>query len=126
MKKQRLERLNSLLREVIAEVIQMEVRNPKIAHFTTVTRVEISPDLHHGKVFISVIGTPAEKQATIEALESAASFIALHSSKKMVIRYFPALTFFLDDSVEKYAKIEQILQTIQEEQSSRKQNSSDE
>lgn len=119
MKHQRLERLGSLMTEVISEVISQEVRNPNVAHFVSVTRVEVTADLHYAKVYISVIGTDEEKKKTIEALQQAAGFIAISASKKMVIRYFPALTFKLDTSVDEHLKIEKILEEIEKERQSR-------
>jgi ribosome-binding factor A len=116
----RTDRLNSLLKEVISEVIKREVRNPHVAELVTVTRVQISKDLRHAKVFISVIGTEQEKAATMEALASAAGFIAVQSSQKVVMRYFPELTFKLDDSVEKHMRIEELLGKISKERESRR------
>lgn len=116
---QRTDRLNSLLKEVISEVIKREVRNPHISELVTVTRVQITKDLHHAKVYVSVIGTEQEKKATLEALTSAAGFIAVHSSHKVVMRYFPELSFKLDDSVDKHMRIEELLGKINEERGSR-------
>lgn len=116
---QRTDRLNSLLKEVISEVIRRDVRNPHVTELVTVTRVQISKDLRHAKVFISVIGTEQEKAETIEALTSAAGFIAVQSSQKVVMRYFPELTFKLDDSVEKHMRIEELLGKISKERESR-------
>src|ERR1700720_1746150 len=98
MPKQRTDRLNSLLKEVISEVIRKDVRNPHVNELVTVTRVDITKDLHYAKVYISVIGDEQAKAETIAALTSAAGFIAVNSSKKVVMRYFPELTFKLDDS----------------------------
>ena len=116
----RTDRLNSLLKEVISEVIRMDVRNPHVNQMVTVTRVNITNDLHYAKVYISVIGSEQEKVETIDALQSAAGFIAVNASKKVVMRYFPELTFILDDSVEKHMRIESLLGKIQEERKSRK------
>ena len=116
---QRTDRLNSLLKEVISEVIKREVRNPHVTELMTVTRVQISKDLHYAKVFISVIGTEQDKIETIEALNSAAGFIAVQSSQKVVMRYFPELKFKLDDSVDKHMRIEELLGKITEERESR-------
>lgn len=113
--KQRTERLNSLLKEVISEVIRDDVRNPNVHELFTVTRVEITKDLHYAKVYVSVIGTQEDREKTIDALQSAAGFIATHASKKVVMRYFPALTFKLDDSVDKHMRIDEILKKIQNE-----------
>lgn len=119
MAKKRTERLNSLLKEVISEVITRDVGNPHVATLVTVTSVDISSDLHHAKVYISVIGSQAEKDETLAALQSSAGFIAVHASKKVVMRYFPELTFKLDTSVEKHMRIEALIEKIHEEQQSR-------
>lgn len=116
----RTERLNSLLKEVISEVIRADVRNPNVAEFTTVTSVDISKDLHHAKVYISVIGTEVERKQTVDALESAAGFIGIHAAKKVVMRHFPTLTFRLDTSVDKQLKIDSLLKKIHEEEESRR------
>lgn len=112
MPKQRTDRLNSLLKEVISEVIRRDVRNPHVNELVTVTRVDITKDLHYAKVYISVIGTPEEKSNTLNALQSAAGFIAVNASKKVVMRYFPSLTFKLDDAVDKHMRIETLLNEL--------------
>jgi ribosome-binding factor A len=116
--KQRTDRLNSLLKEVISEVIRRDVRNPHVNELVGVTRVDITKDLHHAKVYISVIGNDQQKKETIQALNSAAGFIAVHASKKVVMRYFPELNFILDDSVEKHMRIETLLAEINAKKSS--------
>ena len=115
----RVDRLNSLLKEVISEVIRTDVRNPHVGALITVTRVDITKDLHHAKVYISVIGDEKEKTETLIALNTAAGFIAVNASKKVVMRYFPELTFKLDDSVEKHMRIEELLGKISKERESR-------
>ncbi|MBF8262654.1 MAG: ribosome binding factor [Parachlamydiales bacterium] len=119
MKKQRLDRVNSLLKEVIWEVIQKDVRNPHINIFVTVTKVDTSADLHHAKVYISLIATDAEKAKILQALQTAAGFIAVNASKKVQIRYFPQLTFFLDNSADEHMRIDKILGKIEEERRAR-------
>jgi ribosome-binding factor A len=117
--KKRTERLNSLLKEVISEVIAKDVKDPRLGSLITVTSVDITRDMHHAKVFISVIGNPEEKKKTLDALQSGAGFIAIHASKKVVMRYFPSLTFKADDSADKYATIDSILGKIRNERESR-------
>jgi ribosome-binding factor A len=119
MVKDRIARLNSLLKEVIAEVIHRDVRNPHVHRLASVTSVDVSKDLQHAKVYISIIGTPAEKQATIAALQTAAGYISILASKKVVMRYFPALIFKLDESVDKQIAIDAKLEQIHVEQQSR-------
>lgn len=119
MPKNRVDRLNSLLKEVISEVIQKDVKNPHICGLLTVTHVSITKDLHHAKVYISVIGTDQEKKETMKALQSAASFIAVNSSKKVVMRYFPELQFKLDEGVGRQMRVEELLKDISQERETR-------
>lgn len=116
----RTERLNSLLKEVITEVIRGDVRNPYVPELITITQVDITKDLHYAKVFFSLIGTEDEKLKTLEALQSAAGFIAVTASKKVVLHHFPELTFKIDNSVEKHMRIEMALQKIHEEENGRR------
>ncbi len=119
MKKNRLARVNSLLKEVIFEVIQKEVRNPNVTTFVSVTEVDTSADLHHAKVFVSLICSEEEKAKILTALNSAAGFIAVHAAKKVQLRYFPELIFKLDTSSEEYMKIHNILEDLEKERGSR-------
>lgn len=124
MKKNRLERVNSLLKEVIFEVIQKEVKNPHVNVFVTVTQVDTSADLHHAKVYVSMIASEADKAKILAALQSAAGFIAVHASKKVELRYFPELIFKLDTALEEHLRIQQILGQIEQERRSRPESHS--
>jgi ribosome-binding factor A len=115
----RTDRLNSLLQEVIAEVIMRDIRNPKVSTLLTVKKVEITPDLHHAKVYISMLGSDLEKKQTLKALKSAAGFISVQAAKQVVMKYFPALTFHLDNTIEDEIRIHNLLEKIHEEQQNR-------
>jgi len=117
MQGRRIERINSLLKEVIASVIHLEVKNPHIPELVTITKVEVTNDLHYAKVYVSLI--QGDKKKAIEALQSAAGFIAVKASKEVVLRYFPELRFVLDDTVEKQMRIESIIDGIRNERESR-------
>jgi ribosome-binding factor A len=119
MTTRRVEKLNSLLKEVISEVIKRDVKNPHVSTLITVTKVEITKDLHHAKVYVSVIGTSEAKQETLAALQSASGFIGVQSAHKVVMRYFPELHFKLDDSIDKHMRIDSILKEIENERESR-------
>jgi len=115
MSGRRIERLNSLLKEVISDVIRKEVKNPHLPEFITVTHVDVTKDLRHAKVYVSVIGEEKEKLEALDALQSASGFIGVQASKQVVMRYFPELTFKLDDSVDQQMRIDQLLSDIQTE-----------
>jgi len=109
---ERTKRLNSLLREVISEVIHREVRDPSISKLITVTAVEVSKDLRNATVYVSVIGTEKERKNTITSLKSASGFISVNAAKRVIMRTFPSLTFQLDTSVDKQMQIDALLQHI--------------
>ncbi|MFC2049048.1 30S ribosome-binding factor RbfA [Chlamydiota bacterium] len=115
----RTERINSLLKQVISDVIRSEVKNPHLPPLVTITHVDITADLRHAKVYVSVIGEEATKKEALLTLQSAAGFIAVNASKEVRMRYFPALTFVLDDSVDKQMKIETVIKKIERERESR-------
>ncbi len=116
---ERTDRLNSLLKEVITEVIKKDVKNPDVNELFTITRVDITKDLRQAKVFFSVIGDDIQKKQTLFALESAAGFIATKASKKVRMRFFPSLTFKVDDTVEKHIRIQEVLKKIENEKKTR-------
>lgn len=121
MKPNRLVRVNSLLKEVLFEVIHREVKNPEINEFVTVTRVETSADLQHAKVYISLIAPDNVKQRILKLLQDSAGYIAVHASKKVRLRYFPHLLFKLDTGLEHSLKIQQLLSDLERERNSREE-----
>lgn len=113
-------RLNSLLKEVISEVIHREIHHiPYINERITITRCEITADLHYAKVYVSILGSDADKIKALEALGQATHQITMLSSKKMRIRHFPALTFEVDTGLEKQMRIEALLYKIKNEREQR-------
>lgn len=117
----RTDRLNSLLREVLSDVIRKDVKNPKVSELVSVTRVAISKDLQHAKVYISIIGDPKDSDQTLRALRSASGFIAVTAAKQVRIRHFPELKFLYDDGVEKQARMNALVDQVKEERDSRNQ-----
>jgi ribosome-binding factor A len=116
MKGRRVSKINSLLREVFSEVIRVDFDRPGLTHLLTVTDVEVTPDLQHAKVFISVIGTEAVKKQTLETLNHAKGYLAVLASKKVRLRFFPEIIFKLDDGVERQMRIEGLLKEIHEKE----------
>ncbi len=119
MSGRRIERINSLLKEVISDVIHKQVKNPHLPALITVTNVDITRDLRHAKVFVSVIGDDKEKALAIDALQSASGFIGVNASKQVEMRYFPDLKFILDDTIEHQMRIDTIVTDIQAERETR-------
>ena len=109
----RVPRVNSLLKEVISEVLRKDLHHlTGLRGLLTVMSVEIAADLSVAKVFISVIGDQKAKQATIDALNNAAGKIAHVAMKKVVLRTFPKLHFYIDEGLEKQMRICEILEKV--------------
>lgn len=113
-------RLNSLLKEVISEVIHREIHHiPYINERITITRCEITADLSYAKVYVSILGSDADKIKALDALNQATHQITMMSSKKVRLRHFPALTFEIDTGLEKQMRIEALLYKIKNEREQR-------
>lgn len=111
----RIERLNSLLRQEISDLIQRHVKDPRLGGFVSVTAVEVSSDLRYAKVHVSRLGTDEEKQATVEALASAAGYIRHELGDRMKSRRIPELSFRLDETIEKADRVLRLIDRISEE-----------
>jgi ribosome-binding factor A len=112
----RTERLGHQIRVELAELISRHVKDPRIG-FATITRVELTPDLHHARVYVSVLGSQEEQASTIEGLSSAAGFLRHEIVHRLDLRRAPELAFILDRGAEAGERIEMILQKIHEEES---------
>ncbi len=97
----RIQRLNSLFRHEISELLQRQVKDPRLGSFVTVTEVSISPDLKYARIFVSHIGSEEEKQKTLSALASASSFFRRELTRRLRLRRIPELSFQWDDSIER-------------------------
>ena len=115
MSSRRIERVNSLLKEVISDVIRTEVKNGQIAPLLTITKVDVSADIHFAKVYFTITNATKEQiQKTNEALNYASGFIAVKCSKEVKLRFFPELRFVYDTEYDEMFKLEQVFHKIQQ------------
>ena len=112
--KHRPERLGELIRQTVAAFLTGNVRDPRIG-FVTVTKVEVSPDLGHARVWVSIMGTEEERVRSLEGLGSAARFLRTQLSRELQLRTTPELHFELDRGLEHAARIDEVLRKIKEE-----------
>ncbi len=112
----RTERINDLLREEISDLLRRELKDPRIGGLVSITEVDVSPDLYHAKVFVSVMGTDEEKSSTLQALTAAAHFLQRELRRRLTIRRMPKLEFFADNSLEHGARILSLLDQTREGQ----------
>ncbi len=105
----RLDRVNVLLREEISHIITLEMRDPRLSSVVSITQVNTSVDLRHAKIFISVLGDAEAKKRSLEALNSAASFLRRGLRHKVHLRNIPELQFVGDDSIEKGQRLSRLI-----------------
>lgn len=104
----RMRRINEVLREVVGVAIG-ELSDPRIG-FVTVTSVETSPDLRTAKVFVSVLGSEEEREATLDGLRSSHGVIQQRIAAETRMKRTPTLTFHYDDTIEKGVRISRLLE----------------
>src|SRR5512140_231357 len=109
---QRTDRIDELLRQEIGAILAREVADPRIG-FATVTDVETSRDLSHAKVWVSVIGDPAQRRETLDALDRAMGFVRRELGVRLRLRRIPALHVELDASMEHGTRVLQILDELE-------------
>jgi ribosome-binding factor A len=102
------------LRDEISSLLS-ELKDPRVG-FASITRVEVSSDLRHARVYVSVLGDEAAKKATMEGLRSATGFIRSEVGRRVRLFRTPEIAFHLDESLEKGARV---LKLIAEEQRAR-------
>jgi ribosome-binding factor A len=114
MKSHRLARVNEVIREVAASTILFELKDPRVKN-VTVTRAEVSADLQHAKVYVSVMGSEKEQQLTMHGLKSAAGFVQTKLADRLTTRYVPHITFVLDEGIKKSIEVSRLIREAQEQ-----------
>jgi ribosome-binding factor A len=118
----RADRVGEAIREEIATFLTESAKDPRIVGFVTVTAVDVTQDLRHAKVFVSVMGSEAEKAATFEGLDSTASHLRSRVGRALRLRVAPEIQFREDESVARAARIESLLADIKTGSSSTGEN----
>jgi ribosome-binding factor A len=111
----RQEQLSELIAHELSDLIRTRMHDPRVG-FASVTGVELSGDLRHAKVYISVMGEPEEQEATMRALRHGTGFLRHELAQRLSIRYTPELTFHLDESIAQGARILHLINSLHEEQ----------
>ena len=113
MKTHRLARVAEVVREVAAETILFEIRDPRVK-LVTVTRAEVAADLQHAKVYVSVMGSEKDQALAMHGLNNAAGFVQSKLAKRLETRFLPVITFVVDEGVKKSVEVARILREEQE------------
>ena len=112
----RSDRVAEAIREEVATFLAEDAKDPRITGLVTVTGVEITRDLRHAKVFVSVMGSDSERASTFDGLASAAGHLRSRVGRALRLRLAPEIVFRADESVAHAARIEDLLARIKEAQ----------
>lgn len=107
----RTERVSEAIREVVSRAILFELKDPRVSG-VTVTRGEVTGDLRHAKVYVSIMGTDAEQRLSLKGLESARGFLQRKVAERLETRYTPHIEIVVDDSIKKSLEMARILRDV--------------
>lgn len=108
----RADRVGEAVREEVAAFLTRDAKDPRLTGLVTVTAVEMARDLRHAMIFVSVMGDEASKASTIEALSGMAPHLRGRVGRALRLQFAPELTFKIDQSVQRAARIETLLAEI--------------
>lgn len=112
----RADRVAEGIREEVAVFLRTEAKDPRISPLVTVTGCEVTRDLRHAKVFVSVMGSDEERAQTFEGLASVATHLRARVGRALRLRLAPEIVFKPDESVAHAARIEDLLAKIKDAQ----------
>lgn len=105
-------RINGEVQRELSNLINREIKDPRINRMTSVVAVEVAPDLKHAKVYISVLGDEESRKSTIAGLKSAAPFMRSQLAKSINLRNTPELDFVLDQSIEYGVNMSKLIDSL--------------
>ena len=111
---ERMRRVDTAVRQVVGDAVAQNLKDPRVG-FVTVTDVKTSPDLRHARVYVSVLGTPAEQDASLEGLRSAHGFLQRRVAGELRLKHTPELEFVLDQTAERAFRLEALLESPEDE-----------
>ena len=101
-------RVDEAVREVLSDAVAKDLKDPRVG-FVTVTDVRTSPDLRHARVYVSVLGTPEEREASLAGLRSAHGYLQGRVGGELRLKHTPQLEFHYDDTAERAQRLERLL-----------------
>jgi ribosome-binding factor A len=111
----RADRVAEAVREEVTTFLREGAKDPRLVGMVTVTAVDVPRDLRSAKVFVSILGTDTERAATMEGLESTKGHLRTRLAKALRLRVAPEISFKLDESVARAARIESLLAQVRDQ-----------
>lgn len=115
MSENRIRRVAEQIKKDVSAIIASEIKDPRVAGLTSITDVELTKDLRYASIYVSIFGTEAEKEETLQTLIRASGFIRSEIGRRIRLRYTPEISFYLDNSLEYGAHIERVIRSLKEE-----------
>jgi ribosome-binding factor A len=109
MRSERMRRVDEAVRQVLADALAHELKDPRIG-FVTVTDVNTSPDLRHAHVFVSVLGEPEQRDETLDGLRSAHGYLQQRIARELKLKHTPTLEFSYDDTTDRAMRVGELLE----------------
>ena len=116
MKKKRIYQISEEVRRSISEIIQYQLKDPRIPSIISVPHVDVTNDLSYAKVFVSVLGDEETQEQAIEGINSAKGFIKKELSKRVRLRVMPELLFINDNSIEESMRLSKLIDEVNNEE----------
>src|SRR5450432_1198475 len=116
----RQEKLGELIALELSDLLRMRVKDPRVG-FASITHVEVSGDLRHAKIFVSVMGTPEEQADTMKGLKNETGYLRHELATRIVLRYMPDIVFKLDTSIAEGARIIELINKVEQEERAKTQ-----
>lgn len=112
MSKQRAQRIGEEIKKEVSDIIRLELKDPAMEKLTSVTAADVSRDLSHVKIYVSIYASSEGQDKVLKVLEKASGFIRSELGKRIRLRHTPELEFRLDRSMEYGAHIDGVLKNL--------------
>jgi ribosome-binding factor A len=108
----RSERTSKLIQREISALLEREVNDPRLSKFVSVTEVTLSPDFMHAKVYVSTLGSEMNKEDLLAGFNKASGFLRKELAAHLRLRQMPELSFHYDDSIERGARLLELMSEL--------------
>lgn len=120
MKKKRVFRIAEEIKRAVSDLLQTQIKDPRIKPMTSVTKVEVTNDLSFAYIYISVLGNEKDELDTIEGLNNAKGFIKREIGNRIDLRHVPDTIFYIDKSIEESIYMSKLIEKVQKEDEKRR------
>jgi ribosome-binding factor A len=113
------ERVAEEIKKSASQIINNELKDPRISGLISVTKVVVTKDLRNARIFLSIYGGENEKQKVFEGIKNAEGFIRKELARRVRMKFVPEISFKIDESIEYGIHIHKLLEEIHEQETDR-------